>query len=71
MVKSCYKRFGELETGIVKKVGYEWGEELPTPTAADRGKTFLLLGGEGVADVLYVCIKNDSNEYEYVTFTVS
>jgi hypothetical protein len=37
--------------------------ELPLPSVEYRGKFFLLLGGVEVADKLYVCIKNELDEY--------
>lgn len=41
------------------------GTELPTASATYRGKTFTLLGGTGVADKSYICLKNASDTYEW------
>jgi hypothetical protein len=40
---------------------------LPEATSALRGVMVLLEGGEGVADVVYVCRKGDDDEYEWAT----
>jgi hypothetical protein len=39
---------------------------LPEATSAVRGVVVLLDGGEGVADVAYVCRKGDDDEYEWI-----
>lgn len=41
-------------------------DTLPTASVAYRGKFYTVFGGEGVADVTYVCQKNTSDEYEWV-----
>jgi len=39
--------------------------DLPSPEAKLRGKTLTLDNGTGVADSFYICIKNDSDGYEW------
>jgi len=38
----------------------------PTPSAALRGVPFVLDGGPGVADVIYVCLKGSDDTYSWV-----
>lgn len=42
------------------------GTSLPTASVDYRGQYFTLLGGVGVADIVYICMKNASNVYEWV-----
>jgi hypothetical protein len=60
----------ELEGEILLAEEIENVTELPTAVEAHRGKIKVLLGGTGVADVPYICIKNASDEYEYDTITI-
>ena len=41
-------------------------ETLPEPTEYYRGKIYVLSGGEGAADVSYICMKNAADTYEWV-----
>lgn len=41
------------------------GAALPVASADYRGKIFTLLGGAGVADITYICIKNATEGYEW------
>ena len=42
------------------------GTRIATPTAAQRGALFLEQGGAGVADVLWVCMKNAADAYVWI-----
>lgn len=42
---------------------------LPTATSSNRGLTVRLTGGAGVADVMYRCLKNTSDTYEFKAFS--
>ena len=42
------------------------GTELPTAAEAYRGKIFTLTGATGVADLYYVCIKDELDAYNWV-----
>ena len=38
---------------------------LPTASSSNRGQTYLVQAGTGIADKLYICIKNASEGYEW------
>lgn len=42
------------------------GEVLPAPSVDYRGQVFTVLGGVGVADVAYVCLKDITDTYSWV-----
>lgn len=42
------------------------GTKIVTPTAEQRGALFLEQGGAGVADVLWVCMKNAADSYAWI-----
>jgi len=42
--------------------------DLPAPGVGYRGRQLQLLGDTGVADSFYICIKNDSDAYEWKEF---
>ncbi len=44
---------------------------VPTATAALRGKMILVDGGDGVADVIKVCIENADETYSFKTVGLS
>ena len=74
-VKSDFRRFEELNYELNRlsliTVRGEFVNELPlTLIPKDRGKIFLLQGDEGVADALYVCIKNAEDDYELKEVTL-
>lgn len=56
------------ETGSFKK---EFLSELPIADETYRGEIRILQGGAGVADVVYMCIKNSSDEYEWKEVTLT
>lgn len=37
----------------------------PTASSTNEGQTYLVLGGSGVADVLYVCLKSSTDTYSW------
>jgi hypothetical protein len=45
---------------------FERAGTLPTAAAAYRGKTVIVAGGAGVADAVWVCIKNAADAFEWV-----
>jgi len=45
------------------------GTSLPTAGAEWRGRLFLKLGGSGEEDRMYVCLKDDSDNYEWLDIT--
>lgn len=42
------------------------GSSLPTPSLTYRGTLFTKLGDAGVADEVYICVKNASDNYEWI-----
>lgn len=42
------------------------GGQLPAAAGEHRGKFFLLWGGAGVADALYICAKKTDDSYDWV-----
>jgi hypothetical protein len=44
---------------------------LPTASATYRGQMLRVQGGNGVADVLYICTKDASDVYAWRTVTVT
>lgn len=42
------------------------GAALPNAAGEHRGRFFLLWGGEGVADALYICMKKADDTYDWV-----
>lgn len=52
--------YGVITDRYMKKLS---GAALPTASVDYRGQVFTFLGGAGVADVAYICIKNASDAY--------
>jgi len=45
--------------------GFSLVDALPDPEASQRGRVVLLLGGDGVADTLQICLKSSSDTYSW------
>ena len=41
-------------------------DSLPTPSSTYRGKIYILLGGTGVGDYPFVCLKKSDGSYTWV-----
>lgn len=61
-----YYTESEITTLLGGKADITSGSALPTASSSYRGKFFYLLGGQAIADILYVCIKNAADTYEWV-----
>lgn len=47
------------------------GTSLPAADASLRGELFVVEGGSGVPDKVYICLKNSSDSYEWVQLGVA
>lgn len=54
---------------VVAASGVETGSTLPAPDATWYTKLFILIGGTGVADHLYVCLKKADGSYWWCNIT--
>lgn len=70
-VKSTLNRLKELNEELLNAEELRSGASLPTATAADRGKIFVVLGGSGVADTIHVCIKVAAGTYAWKAITIA
>lgn len=57
---------GEISSHTHAEAYVLTGAALPTASVDYRGKVFTVLGGTGVTDIPYMCIKNTSDAYEWV-----
>ena len=74
-VKSTLQRMAQLQKDLdtVEAIADEITvvAEAPTAVEADRGKIIIIDGGEGVADIVKICVKGTDDKYSYGTITVS
>jgi hypothetical protein len=52
-----------LTAGDVGALAKQSGGSLPAAAESNRGQFFTVEGSTGVADQVYVCVKNDSDNY--------
>ena len=58
-----------VQGAVTQGSGVGSGSDLPTPGVDYRGKIFTVLGGAGVADGAYVCLKKANGTYHWVKFS--
>jgi hypothetical protein len=58
-----------MAEAINGKVQSSDGASVPVASAEYRGHYWLVEGGAGVADILLVCVKDESDFYSWVTIT--
>lgn len=58
-----------MAEAINGKVQSSDGASVPVASAEYRGHYWLVEGGAGVADILLVCVKDESDFYSWVTVT--
>lgn len=65
--------FTELYTTVVDIAKTTVGTlaNRPTATSVLRGHMYIVDGGNGVADIVQVCVKNSSDTYVWKTVTIS
>lgn len=65
-VKTFNRRMDELKKILQEEIflaeEVDSTEILPSPSEESRGKLAVILGGEGVADTVYICLKNTNNK---------
>ena len=65
-VKTFNRRMDELKKILQEEIflaeEVDSTEILPSPSEELRGKLAVILGGEGVADTVYICLKNTNNK---------
>lgn len=64
-----YYTESEVDALITASTGLGTGSALPTPGVDYRGKIFTVLGGAGVIDKTYVCLKLVNGTYQWVKFS--
>ena len=72
-VKTFNRRMDELKKILQEEIflaeEVDSTEILPSPSEESRGKLAVILGGEGVADTVYICLKNANNKCLWNTIT--
>ena len=59
------KTFRDVYDDLKNLLAVELVDALPTAGAEYRGKMAVLKGGIGVADAVYICLKQDDESYDW------